>query len=59
MQVSYRGIAYQTQPSAIEAIETQEVGLFLGNCFHIKHYTVKQQHSAPLRLRYRGVDYHQ
>lgn len=57
MQVSYRGVAYQTQTPAIEATETQEIGLFLGNSFPIKRYTVNQQCSVPVRLRYRGVDY--
>lgn len=57
MQVSYRGVAYQPQTPAIEATETQEIGLFLGNPFPIKHYTVKQRYSVPVQLRYRGVNY--
>ena len=56
MQVSYRGIAYETQIPTIETLETQEVGLFLGNRFPLKRYTAKQ-HSTSVQLRYRGVDY--
>ena len=57
MQVSYRGIAYETQVPTIETLETQEVGLFLGNRFPIRRCTAKQQHSTSVHLRYRGVDY--
>lgn len=58
MQVSYRGIAYETQIPTIEALESHEVGLFLGNRFPIRRYATKQR-STSVQLRYRGVDYNQ
>ena len=58
MKASYRGISYETETSAIETTETQQLGIFLGNRFKLKQHHVQQQ-TAPLHLKYRGVDYNQ
>ncbi len=59
MQVSYRGISYETSASPMEAIETEQTGLFLGKRFKLKQYNVSQRSAEPMQLKYRGVDYHQ
>ncbi|HIK55099.1 MAG TPA: DUF4278 domain-containing protein [Synechococcales cyanobacterium M55_K2018_004] len=59
MQLSYRGIPYKTQSPAIEVTETNQLGLFLGNRFKIKHTNVIRHHEEGSYLKYRGVDYQQ
>lgn len=57
MKAVYRGIAYKADVPAIEATETQQTGLFLGNRFTIKQYNVSNRQSNPIALKYRGIDY--
>lgn len=59
MKASYRGISYETETPAIEATETQQTGIFLGNRFKMKQYHVQHRQPASMHLKYRGVDYHQ
>lgn len=57
MQLTYRGISYTVNPPAIETIETQRQGVFLGNRFKIKLFQIAQRDLKTVQLRYRGVDY--
>lgn len=57
MQLFYRGIAYKVTPPAIEVIETQRQGIFLGNRFKMKLFQVAQRDLKTVQLIYRGVAY--
>ena len=57
MKAVYRGIAYTAEVPAIEATETQQSGLFLGNRFTLKQYSVNARSSGSMQLKYRGIDY--
>ncbi len=57
MQLSYRGSSYAVQNPEVEVIETDQLGMFLGNRFKIKQTNVIQRHQTATHLKYRGVDY--
>lgn len=57
MQLMYRGVSYSVNPPAIEAIETQQQGIFLGNRFQIKLFQIAQQELKTVQLRYRSAVY--
>jgi hypothetical protein len=59
MKLAYRGISYEPQTSIVEATATEQAGLFLGQSFQLKHFSIAQRHSGTTHLRYRGVDYTQ
>lgn len=59
MQLSYRGISYESQTSSVEAVETQQTGLFLGQSFRLKHVKVAPRSIGANHLKYRGVHYTQ
>ncbi|WP_088893771.1 DUF4278 domain-containing protein [Leptolyngbya ohadii] len=57
MNVSYRGIAYETEIPVAEGTETDRTALFLGNRFKVKQYNVSQRHTSSVQLKYRGANY--
>lgn len=57
MNLSYRGIAYQTTAPTVEAVETEYTGHFLGRSFPIKRFNVNKQHTDSVSLTYRGSRY--
>lgn len=57
MQLAYRGIPYTVSLPAIEAIETQRQGIFLGNRFKIKLFQIDQRDLKTVQLTYRGAAY--
>lgn len=57
MHVSYRGVAYETEIPLVEATETEQTALFLGNRFKVKQYSVSQRQPRATQLKYRGVNY--
>lgn len=57
MQLSYRGISYETTTPSIEVTETAQTGVFLGNVFPIKRLNVAQRQSSSIQLQYRGASY--
>lgn len=57
MNVSYRGIAYETEISVAEGTETDCTALFLGNRFKVRQHHVSQRHTSPVQLKYRGANY--
>jgi hypothetical protein len=59
MQVSYRGISYETTATVVEGTETEQIGLFLGNRFKVKQYSTPHNTAAPMQLKYRGINYQQ
>lgn len=57
MNVSYRGVSYETEVQTVEGTETDRTALFLGNRFKLKQYNVSQRHTASVPLKYRGTSY--
>lgn len=57
MELKYRGIAYQTSASYVDAIATEEFATFLGARCSRKHYRMAQHLEQPERLSYRGISY--
>jgi Domain of unknown function (DUF4278) len=57
MNLSYRGIAYQTTAPTVEAIETEHTGRFLGKSFPIKRFNIAKRHTDSIVLTYRGTHY--
>ncbi|MBD1909641.1 MULTISPECIES: DUF4278 domain-containing protein [unclassified Leptolyngbya] len=56
MNLSYRGISYQSKSPVVEPGETTQTARFLGNPYKVLQARVVQhQNSAP--LKYRGIDY--
>lgn len=56
MNMTYRGIAYETLVAGIPAIATEEVGTFLGKTYKIKQPQIAYRQSA-VKLVYRGIPY--
>lgn len=56
MHMTYRGIAHRTLVAGIPAIETEEVGTFLGKTYKIKQPQLAYRQSVA-KLIYRGVPY--
>lgn len=56
MNLSYRGIAYQSTSPTVEPIETEQTGHFLGNSYKIHHDKVAFRKTSS-SLRYRGIAY--
>lgn len=56
MNLSYRGIAYQSSSPAVDMTVTEQSGVFLGNRFKIQSTTAIQR-SGGSSLKYRGTHY--
>lgn len=55
MQLSYRGVKYNTNKPAVQVTETQEIGHYRGASYHVRRAA-----NAPARrsgdvLKYRGA----
>ncbi|MGF1569502.1 MAG: DUF4278 domain-containing protein [Nodosilinea sp.] len=57
MELTYRGIIYQTATPSIEVTELSEKATFLGARFNRRHFQVNHHVAAPNQLTYRGVSY--
>jgi len=55
MNLSYRGISYQPASPAVEVIETEHNGVFLGNRFTLQQRTAAQR--SGMTMKYRGAAY--
>jgi hypothetical protein len=59
MQLSYRGVSYQSEERTFKTVESELQGLFLGNTYHLR----RPAQPAPIFKRslglkkYRGVSY--
>ena len=56
MQLTYRGIAFQTPVTGTDATATGEVGMFMGQPYAMKRAQVTQRHNGTT-LTYRGARY--
>jgi len=56
MNLSYRGIAYQSASPTVEFIETEQTGRFLGNPYKIQQGKVAHRQGSA-QLTYRGIAY--
>ncbi len=55
MQLSYRGVKYNTTKPTVQVTETQEVGHYRGATYHVRRaVNVSARHSEDV-LKYRGV----
>lgn len=56
MNLSYRGISYESASPAVDVTETEHNGVFLGNRFKLQQRTAAQR-SAGMTMKYRGTNY--
>ncbi len=58
MQLSYRGVKYNTNQATAKATETNEIGYYRGATYHIRRaVNVPACHSEDV-LKYRGAIVH-
>ncbi len=55
MQLSYRGVKYNTTKTAVEVIETQEIGHYRGATYHVRRAVNLAPHKINGTLKYRGA----
>jgi hypothetical protein len=58
MQLSYRGVKYDSAKSTVQVKETQEIGHYRGATYHLRralNVPVRQTHDV---LKYRGAIVH-
>ena len=55
MQLSYRGVKYNTSKNVVEVIETQEIGHYRGAVYHIRRAVNLAPHKNNGTLKYRGA----
>ena len=58
MQLSYRGVKYNTHNSAVEVIESQEIGHYRGATYHVRRALNVPAHKNSDVLKYRGAIVH-
>jgi hypothetical protein len=51
MQLTYRGIAFQSPVTGTDATETGEMGTFMGRSYSIKRAQLTQRHGNTLTCR--------
>jgi hypothetical protein len=51
MQLTYRGIAFQSPVTGTDATETGEMGTFMGQPYSIKRAQLTQRHGNTLTCR--------
>jgi len=56
MNLSYRGISYQSVAPVIDVTETEHLGVFLGKRFKLQQSTAAQR-SGGMTMKYRGACY--
>jgi len=55
MQLSYRGVKYNTAKPSVEVIETQEVGQYRGAAYHLHRAVNVAARKSSDVLKYRGA----
>ncbi len=58
MQLSYRGVKYNTSKSAVEVTETQEIGHYRGATYHMHRAVNTPARQSNDVLKYRGAIVH-
>ena len=55
MQLSYRGVKYNTSTPAVQVTETQEVGHYRGATYHVRRAARSAARKTSDVLKYRGA----
>ena len=55
MQLSYRGVKYNTNKPAVQVTETQEVGHYRGATYHVRRAVNTPARRSQDVLKYRGA----
>ncbi|MEL7225723.1 MAG: DUF4278 domain-containing protein [Cyanobacteria bacterium P01_D01_bin.36] len=55
MQLSYRGVKYNTAKPAVQVTETQEVGHYRGVAYHVRRAVNVPARRSEDVLKYRGA----
>ena len=55
MQLSYRGVKYNTVQPAVGVTETQEIGHYRGATYHVRRATAVPAKRSGDVLKYRGA----
>ena len=55
MQLSYRGVKYNTSAPAVQVTETQDVGHYRGATYPVRRAARVAAHKTNDVLKYRGV----
>ena len=55
MQLSYRGVKYNTPQSAVGVTETQEIGHYRGATYHFRRVPAVPAKRSEEVLKYRGA----
>lgn len=58
MQLSYRGVKYNTHKNAVQVTETQEIGHYRGATYHVRRAVNIPAHRSEDVLTYRGAVVH-
>lgn len=57
MELTYRGVVYEPSDNAVDAAETNQTGIFLGQRYTMRQHSLAQRQSSSRSLTYRGVSY--
>jgi Domain of unknown function (DUF4278) len=57
MQLSYRGVSYEINPSDNASIPGEIIGQYRGAVLREQHYTNPPVHEFLVTLKYRGISY--
>ncbi|RZM82749.1 DUF4278 domain-containing protein [Leptolyngbya iicbica] len=57
MKLSFLGQSYEASIHAVDAVETSETAIFLGQPYARKQYTNRQRQQPASELTYRGIKY--
>lgn len=55
MQLSYRGVKYNTDQPAVQVTETQEIGQYRGATYHVRRAVSSVKRRTNDVLKYRGA----
>ncbi|KPQ33267.1 MAG: protein of unknown function (DUF4278) [Phormidesmis priestleyi Ana] len=58
MQLSYRGVKYNTTNPTVEVTETQEIGQYRGATYHVRRAVNATAQKMTDVLKYRGAIVH-
>lgn len=57
MQLSYRGISYESNPQMVETFESNIQTQYRGSSCHIRHPTMRSDSQSVIILKFRGNAY--
>ena len=57
MELSYRGIRYQSNPSLIPTLSGEIISKYRGVTLRSKHYTIPLSPQPSVDMKYRGTSY--